>query len=277
MKNFVIFVEQRIATHILQYVIESHPLSKERFRGRSEVVYSASSPASPHHSLTKKGIDMALGKFKSGQSNLMISTTVMEEGLDVQKANCVIRFDSMVNSISLTQSRGRARQTNSSFIVMKERSDRSTRDLEIAEQIQMEMCRNFHVIKKTPEEKEKTLQNERMKQQSRESNAWKLLHSKTSLQSVTIDETNSLQLLNLFCKQTKVDLIEASGNGTFMLTYSSILRKHNSSAALLGKGGKKARKIAKRCAAVQMLDQLQHAFQGGLSGGGGAGSGETKN
>ena len=120
------------------------------------------------------------------------------------------------------------------------------------------MYRNFHVIKKTPEEKEKTLQNERIKQHSRESNAWKLLHSKTSLQSVTIDETNSLQLLNLICKQTKVDLIETSGNGTFMLTYSSILCKRNSSAALLGKGGNKARKIAKRCAAVQMLNQLQH-------------------
>ena len=41
--------------------------------------------------------------FASGACNLLIATAVAEEGMDVQAANCIIRFNPMLNSVSFVQ------------------------------------------------------------------------------------------------------------------------------------------------------------------------------
>ncbi|KAI8070951.1 hypothetical protein BC940DRAFT_253249 [Gongronella butleri] len=61
-----------------------------------------------------------IDKFRRGELNLLIATSVAEEGLDIQPCNLVIRFDFMTTTISYIQSRGRARQKNSRFIVLIE-------------------------------------------------------------------------------------------------------------------------------------------------------------
>jgi superfamily II DNA/RNA helicase len=81
--------------------------------------------------------------FADGTVNLLITTVVAEEGMDVPAANCVLRFDPMLNSVSLVQGRGRARHANSSFIVLSERPDRPTNRLVEAEHQQLEIVRNF--------------------------------------------------------------------------------------------------------------------------------------
>ena len=47
--------------------------------------------------------------FKTGENNLLLATSVAEEGLDISDCNYVIRYDMMGNEISLVQSRGRVR------------------------------------------------------------------------------------------------------------------------------------------------------------------------
>ena len=47
--------------------------------------------------------------FKTGEKNLLLATSVAEEGLDISDCNYVIRYDMMGNEISLVQSRGRVR------------------------------------------------------------------------------------------------------------------------------------------------------------------------
>ena len=47
--------------------------------------------------------------FKTGEKNLLLATSVAEEGLDIRDCNYVIRYDMMGNEISLVQSRGRVR------------------------------------------------------------------------------------------------------------------------------------------------------------------------
>lgn len=56
------------------------------------------------------------------QVNIILATSMLEEGLDVQSCNLVIRFDPSATVCSFIQSRGRARMQNSDFILMVKRS-----------------------------------------------------------------------------------------------------------------------------------------------------------
>lgn len=50
--------------------------------------------------------------------NVLITSEVLEEGVDIQTCNYVIRYDSPKNFPSYVQSKGRARSNESKFIVM---------------------------------------------------------------------------------------------------------------------------------------------------------------
>ena len=41
----------------------------------------------------RKRLDAALLNFRSGQLNCLVSTQVLEEGMDVKRCNLVVRFD----------------------------------------------------------------------------------------------------------------------------------------------------------------------------------------
>lgn len=55
------------------------------------------------------------------QVNFLLTTDVAEEGIDIPRCSCTIRFDLPTTVRSYIQSRGRARQNGSCFILMLER------------------------------------------------------------------------------------------------------------------------------------------------------------
>ena len=63
---------------------------------------------------------LTLMRFKSGELNCLIATSVAEEGLDIPDCNLVIRFDLYDTLIQYIQSRGRARHANSKYLHMVE-------------------------------------------------------------------------------------------------------------------------------------------------------------
>ncbi|KAF6176416.1 hypothetical protein GIB67_018244 [Kingdonia uniflora] len=61
------------------------------------------------------------------QINIIVATQILEEGLDVQSCNLVIRFDPPATVCSFIQSRGRARMPGSDYILMVQSEDTTTR------------------------------------------------------------------------------------------------------------------------------------------------------
>ena len=59
-----------------------------------------------------------LGEFKGKKFNILISTSVTEEGFDVPRCNLVIAFDNILSLKSFIQMKGRARAKKSEFFVM---------------------------------------------------------------------------------------------------------------------------------------------------------------
>eukprot|EP00898_Chlorokybus_atmophyticus_P001386 jgi/Chlat1/2248/Chrsp17S02786 len=64
-----------------------------------------------------------LEKFRDGRLNVLIATSVAEEGIDIQRCRCVVRFNSPATAATNIQSRGRARQQGSDYVHMVERGD----------------------------------------------------------------------------------------------------------------------------------------------------------
>ena len=276
----ILFVNQRVMTHVLEHFICTD--SELALLFRPTCIYAASSPATASLRVTAGDIKARLSAFRGGDGgerqgepyegkegkddheegskgvNLLIATVVAEEGMDIPAANVVIRFDAMVNSVSLVQGRGRARQENSSFIVLTERADRPTSKLEQVEAQQQDIVRNYQPKPNGVN----YLEREKVAQKSRERGA---------LGKLTTDDP-SLASLNLFCKKTKVILTEtltktASGDWMCTLVYESVLRTVESDGCQAA--GKKAAKrkaaesAAKRKAAESLFVKLRKSTKRG--------------
>ncbi|KAL3439242.1 hypothetical protein BDV09DRAFT_203503 [Aspergillus tetrazonus] len=70
---------------------------------------------------------LAVDRFRSGEINCLFATSVGEEGLDIPACNLVIRFDLSNTMIRYVQSRGRARQVNSTYASLVEKDNQAQR------------------------------------------------------------------------------------------------------------------------------------------------------
>lgn len=73
------------------------------------------------NSMTEKEQEDVLLKFRKGEINLLVSTDVTQEGLDIPHCNFVIRFNFVSNEIGAVQARGRARAKDSKCFLIANR------------------------------------------------------------------------------------------------------------------------------------------------------------
>ncbi|CAD7932932.1 unnamed protein product [Amoebophrya sp. A25] len=175
--------------------------------------------------------------------------------MDIGAANCVIRFDPLLTGVSFVQGRGRARQSDSAHVITAQRADRPLEMLQEVETMQASMAANFSSKKKGADDTTSTndaafAAAQKQAQKSRE---------KGAIGDLKLDVTpqQSLAVLNVFCKRTKVALEESQAlGGAVVLQYASCLRVVDVEQAIERPVTNAKRKEAKQLAAVKMIQAL---------------------
>ncbi|XP_019181512.1 PREDICTED: endoribonuclease Dicer homolog 2-like [Ipomoea nil] len=116
----IIFVERVITAIVLQSLLNE--LLPKLTGWRTEYTAGNTSAMQPQ---SRKVQNKIVEEFRKGMVNIIVATSMLEEGLDVQSCNLVIRFDPSATVCSFIQSRGRARMQNSDFVLMVRSGDSS--------------------------------------------------------------------------------------------------------------------------------------------------------
>ncbi|NWY70517.1 DHX58 helicase, partial [Erithacus rubecula] len=102
--------------------------------------------------MTQNEQQNVIKQFREGALNLLFSTSVAEEGLDIPECNIVVRYGLMTNEISMMQARGRARAENSVYSVLAKANSREmTREL-LNEDLVDLMKRAIQAVQAMPEQ-----------------------------------------------------------------------------------------------------------------------------
>ncbi|KAF4441946.1 Dicer 2 [Fusarium acutatum] len=165
----IIFVKERTAAHTLCQLLNNYPPIRDRYKVGAIVGASSYGlqkqkvyeyPSDPGHPV--------LEDFRSGAIDLLVATSVLEEGIDVPACNLVVSFDEIATLKSFIQRRGRARMQESKMIAllsssadtraweelekcMKERYEDDQRELaRLDEQAQAEdIDSTYYIVKNT--------------------------------------------------------------------------------------------------------------------------------
>ncbi|KAF5701438.1 Dcl-2 dicer RNA helicase [Fusarium globosum] len=129
----IIFVKERTAAHTLCKLLNNYPPIRDRYKVGA--IVGASSYGLQKQKVYEYPIDSdkVLEDFRSGAIDLLVATSVLEEGIDVPACNLVVSFDEIATLKSFIQRRGRARMPESKMIALLSSSadTRAWEDLEV--------------------------------------------------------------------------------------------------------------------------------------------------
>ncbi|RDW86925.1 putative RNA helicase/RNAse III [Aspergillus mulundensis] len=130
-QNFsgLIFVQQRAVVAVMSHLLSVHPSTRDRFRTGGFIGMSNSTKRKDMLGdlLSVKMQRDTLDDFRHGRKNLIISTDVLEEGIDVSACSVVVCYDKPPSLKSFVQRRGRARRQHSTYsIVLSTEDDESS-------------------------------------------------------------------------------------------------------------------------------------------------------
>ncbi|EKG11039.1 Ribonuclease III [Macrophomina phaseolina MS6] len=118
----IVFVEQRATVAAMDHVLSNHPQLRDLFNIGTFVGTSVTVRRKSHLGIGDlvevRHQQQTLDEFRDGKKNLIVATSVLEEGIDVSNCHIVICFEPPKNLKSFIQRRGRARKQDSKFVIM---------------------------------------------------------------------------------------------------------------------------------------------------------------
>uniref|UniRef100_A0A915BN58 Dicer-1 n=3 Tax=Parascaris univalens TaxID=6257 RepID=A0A915BN58_PARUN len=153
----IIFVKQRYVAYVMNTLVKAiAKWDKDRFGyvvSDFLIGYSSANIGSEETMALHKRQEEVLRKFRQKQLNLLVATSVLEEGVDVKQCNVVIRFDRPTDYRAYIQSKGRARKEGASYYILIEHSDRAncSSDLKDFFQIEQMLLKRYRTAHNPPD------------------------------------------------------------------------------------------------------------------------------
>uniref|UniRef100_A0A914Q2M5 RNA helicase n=1 Tax=Panagrolaimus davidi TaxID=227884 RepID=A0A914Q2M5_9BILA len=117
--RIIIFVESRKGCVKMAECLKGEYDAIGRTFGQKAVEHIVSVNQSiAHHGQSSNEQDRILKGFKHGSINILVATSVAEEGLDVAQCNLIIKYNSVGSEKSYIQRKGRARAKNSRSVLL---------------------------------------------------------------------------------------------------------------------------------------------------------------
>jgi len=117
----IVFVERRSSAYVLYHLIKEASKNDERLRFiRPQFTMGQASKGNVYRESDILGMKQReiMKQFREGQCNLLVATSVLEEGIDIPACNVIIRFEPLKNYCEYVQSKGRARSPLAFYFLM---------------------------------------------------------------------------------------------------------------------------------------------------------------
>ncbi|VCW85485.1 unnamed protein product [Gulo gulo] len=121
----IIFTQTRQSVHSLLLWLQQQP-GLQTMDIRADLLIGAGNSSQSTH-MTQRDQQEVIRKFRTGTLNLLVATSVAEEGLDIPQCNVVVRYGLLTNEISMVQARGRARAGQSVYSFVATQGSRELR------------------------------------------------------------------------------------------------------------------------------------------------------
>ncbi|KAI6655757.1 RNA-dependent RNA polymerase 1-like [Oopsacas minuta] len=145
--KILVFVKTRRLAHMLTNILKEDQTINKKYSPLK--IVGQSGPFGMNWLNEQDGI---IDKFRHGNCHLLVSTSVLEEGIDNPDCDVVIRFDGVKSLISFTQSKGRARKWAESkfYIIMSEDERIFTEEIQLHEKLVKKVLTNCYNDNKIP-------------------------------------------------------------------------------------------------------------------------------
>ncbi|NWV41652.1 DHX58 helicase, partial [Grantiella picta] len=146
----IVFTKTRQSAHsLLSWLQSTATLRGQHIRA---AVLTGAGYSNQTRHMTQNEQQDVIKQFREGALNLLFSTSVAEEGLDIPECNIVVRYGLMTNEIAMMQARGRARAENSVYSVLAKANSREVSRELLNEDLVELMKKAIQAVQAMPEQ-----------------------------------------------------------------------------------------------------------------------------
>ena len=145
--KIIIFIANRIVAHFLKPALSSFLTKKYKNKKCDEIIginkQKSGGGTTLTPSLTLKRMNEIISEFNENKFDILIGTSAIEEGLDIQSCNAVLALVELNTPKNYIQIKGRARQTNSLFYIFTNSEKQARLNVKSFHSIKQKMYDSF--------------------------------------------------------------------------------------------------------------------------------------